>query len=219
MKAVPYALLLPLVHLAITIPLITLEEARGWKFIPRMQAIEDYDRAHPVISSSPGRLGWGGDAYSEYRPPTSVKAIYTAELPAGALVGWYRHPPGVFEMPPLANEGWSRRFPFVRLKTRIALFDFLLIMAIGAQWFFVGWRLERLRAQGRRLNLILIPALVITSAGVLMAVLSQASGILELIAILSGLVAWLGWIALALVAVTKFFTIAFHRFGRTKVSS
>ena len=68
-------------------PLIALEEAKGWKYIPRLQRIEDYDKAHPPDPrASDSSIGW--DPYYEYRPSTAVKAIYTVEFPAALLTAW-----------------------------------------------------------------------------------------------------------------------------------
>jgi hypothetical protein len=94
-KALPYAVWLPVVHLAIMIPLISLE-AKGWKFIPELQRKEEYDKAHPPKPKSSqdteSQIGWDPDY--KYGPPISVKAIYTVEFLAASLVGWCGHPSG-----------------------------------------------------------------------------------------------------------------------------
>jgi len=211
MKAIRYSLLLPLAHLAIVVPLIYFEQARDWKFIPKMQAIEDASKvAAPHSQSVEPQIGW--DPYDEYRPSISVKAIYTVELPAALLVSWCGHPPGRYFFSPPANETWCRLAGFVRLRNRIVILDFLLIATVCAQWWLVGWRLDRLRLQRRPTSMVLIPATVITIAGALMALLSRTTGILELIAALLGFLALLGWLALMLESATAAYKAAFHRF-------
>lgn len=93
--------------------------------------------------------------------------------------------------------------------------DLLLLGAIYAQWWLVGWRLDRLQSQRKSTTRIKVPALVITIAGVLAALLSRGPGILEMVAVLACLIALLGWVVLILVAVITLFRMAFQFRGRS----
>ena len=220
MKTIRYAVWLPLVHLAIMTPLISLEEARSWKFTAQQQAAEDDLRAHPPKPKSPqnaeSQIGW--DPYYEYRPPISVNAIYTVELPAAFLIRWCGHPPGTYTFSPPYNETWCRLFGLARVRTRIVFLDSLLLAAIYAQWWLVGWRLDRLHLQGKPTRLIYIPALVITIAGGLGALFSRAPDILELIAVLACFLALLSWLMLIATAATAVCRMGVKRFRGASAS-
>ncbi len=210
MKAIRYVVWLPVIHIVIMVPLISIQEAAGWRFIPDVQRIEDYEAAHsqaPKIAES--QLAWDPDF--EYRPPTSVKAIYTAELPAALLVLWCGHVPGhTFATRP--KETWCRRLGrFARVQTRILILDSFLIVAIFAQWWFIGRRLDRLRLEKKGTTWIQLPAMVITFAGVLVALLSRGTRVLELIGIIAAFLAMMGWVVLILVVTLSFGRVAYKR--------
>jgi drug/metabolite transporter (DMT)-like permease len=173
--------------------------------------MEDYDKAHPPDPNiSESQVGW--DADYEYRPPTAVKAIYTVEFPAALLAGWGGHLPG-HDLYSQSNANWRRLFrSFASVRTRILILDSILIVAIYAQWWLVGRRLDHLRLAERRMRWIQVPALVITSAGVLMALLSRGTRVWELIAILAAFLALLAWVVLILEAATAFGKLAFQYF-------
>jgi hypothetical protein len=187
MKAFCYAVWLPLVHIVLMSPLIVLEEVKGWKLTSLVQRMEDYERPQPPGPPVTGSVGWPTE--SEYRPPTSVKAIYTAELPAALLVLWCGHVPGHTLAPPF-NEPMLARF--IRVRPRIVILDSLLLAAVYIQWWSIGWRLDRLRPERKRATWFHISAMVITASGAVMALLSRGTGVLELIAIIAAFVALLG---------------------------
>ncbi len=205
MKALRYSLLLPLIHLAIAIPLIYREESRNWAAETHLiQTLDAIERAAEVARSGPApsqpsaspRVGWDPISF-DYRPTISVKAIYTVEWPAGMLVGWYMHPPSLYF-------GGALQYMLPRLVkrleggARIVLLDCVLLLAIWAQWWLVGCQLDRLQRQRQKMRVWALPVAVITVGGIVMAVLSRSSGTWELIAILSGLLGFFAWLALLL---------------------
>jgi hypothetical protein len=210
LKRIRYAAWLPLVHLAIMAPLIALEEAKGWKYLPVQQRIEDYEKIHPPSPrAADSSIGW--DPYSEYRPSTAEKAVLTAELPAALLAVWGGHLPG-HDSYSESSVGWRRLLrSLASVQTRILILDSLLIVAICAQWWLVGRRLDRFRSAGKQMEWIQVPALVITSAGVLMALLSRGTHVWELIAAIAALLALLGWLLLILEAITAVAKLAFQQ--------
>jgi predicted permease len=100
---------------------------------------------------------------------------------------------------------------FAHVQTRILILDSLLIAAIFAQWWFIGRRLDRLRLEKKGTTWIQLPAMVITSAGLLVALLSRGTRVLELIAIIVAFLAMLGWIVLIVVATFSFGKVAYKR--------
>ena len=179
--------------------------------------MDDYNKAHPPSPQANRSIGW--DPYYEYRPSTAVKAIYTVEFPAASLAGWCGHVPG-HDVYPQSSANWRRLFQrFVSVRTRILILDSLLIVAICAQWWLIGRRMDRLRMAGKRIAWIQVPALVITSAGVLMALLSRGTHVWELIAIIAALLAWLGWLVIILKATAAFGKLAFQYFRSGSASA
>ena len=211
MKAFRYAVWLPVIHVVTMLPVITIQEATHWKFVPDVQAMENSEKVHSQEQKFAGsQIAWDPDF--EYRPPTSVKAIYTAEFPAALLGLLCGHVPG-HTFAPRRNETWCRRISrFVPVQTRILILDSVFIAAIVAQWWFIGRRLDRLRLEKRGMTWIRIPAIVITSAGLLVLLLSRGAGILELIAIIAAFLALLGWLILILAA-----TISLGRMARNRL--
>jgi hypothetical protein len=213
MKRIRYAVWLPLIHLAIMAPLISLEEAKGWKYLPVQQRIEDYDKAHPqkpkLRTDAEPQVEW--DPYYEYCPSLTVTSIYTVEFPAAFLFRWCGHPPAAFFMSP-SKETWCRLFGFLRVRTRLVILDLLLLLGIYLQWWLVGLRLDALLSQGKRIALIKTLALVITLAGSLAALLSHGPAILDLIAVFACFLALLGWMVLIMEAATSFGRMSFQCF-------
>jgi hypothetical protein len=104
-----------------------------------------------------------------------------------------------------------RLVSFVRVRPRIVILDLLLVASIYAQWWFVSWRLDRLRLERKRATWFQISAIVTTASGAVIALLSRGTGVLELIAIISALLAFLGWLAILVAATTSFGRAAYQR--------
>jgi hypothetical protein len=139
--ALRYCLLLPIVHLAISLLVIYHEEALFWRYVPRIQLEEDFEKtAPPPISHARPMIEW--IPCYEYRPSIADKFIALVEFPAGILFpphGATGCNPTLLR-PLLANlKNW------MRLKTGIVLLDCLLIIGIAGQWWLLGGWIDRLR--------------------------------------------------------------------------
>jgi hypothetical protein len=144
----------------------------------------------------------------------SVTAIYTVEFPAALLISWCGHPHWMSSITQHYNETWCRLFGFIRVRTRIVFLDSLLLATICAQWWLIGWRLDHRLLQQKPTSMIKASALVITSAGVLAALLSRAQGILDTIALLACFVALVAWVPLIWTIGTDLFEATFQRLRR-----
>ncbi len=169
-KAFRYGLLLPFIHLAVSLPVIYYEESLIWRQIPRIQAAEDFEKtAPPPISHLGPVIGW--DPCYEYRASNADRLILLVEFPAGMLIP----PHGACACnPTLLRPMLQELKRWVRLKTRIVLLDCLLTLGI--------------------------PVAVITTSGIIVASAYESRGSLEVVAIILSLIAILAWLSLLLMA-------------------
>jgi hypothetical protein len=178
-----------------SVPVIYNEEAAYWRYVPRIQAAEDFEKTAPpsIVHSGP-IVGWL-PCY-EYRPSTADKFIFAVEFPAGMLIAPYGASacnPALLR--PILQKLKSR----MRLKTRIVLLDCLLLLGIVVQWWLVGLWIDHLREQHRSARRWIIPAAAITIAGIAggaSAFLRWTS--LELSAAILMMIASLAWVVLLL---------------------
>ena len=143
MKAFRYGLLLPLIHLAISLPVIYSEGASYWRYIPRAQAEEDLENtAPPPIFHSGPMIAW--NPCYEYRPSTADEVVAFVEFPAGMFVAPHGSSENVCN-PVILRPVLLKRRNLMRLKTRIVLLDCLLVLGIVGQWRLVGLWIDHLR--------------------------------------------------------------------------
>lgn len=83
MTRIRYALLLPLLHLAIVSAPMFYEESKVWRYVPKAQMWKDFEERHPAPATE-GRLMI--DCY-EYRMPSGSRLILAADLPVALLIG------------------------------------------------------------------------------------------------------------------------------------
>jgi hypothetical protein len=189
-KALRYSLLLPLIHLPLSLPLIYHEEALYWRYIPRIEVVEDFEKTPPppILHSGP-MIAW--NPCYEYRPSTADKFIFLVEFPAGMLIP----PHGASACNPTVLRPILQKLKsWIRLKTRVVVLDCLLIFGIATQWRLVGGWLERLLRQHGHRKCWIIPVVTITIAGIAVAAstfgnwrsLELGAAILSLIAFLAG---------------------------------
>jgi hypothetical protein len=195
-KAFRYGLLLPFIHLAVSLPVIYYEESLIWRQIPRIQAAEDFEKAAPPpISHSGPVIGW--DPCYEYRASNADRLILLVEFPAGMLIP----PHGACACnPTLLRPMLQELKRWVRLKTRIVLLDCLLTLGIVGQWWLVGRWIDRRREQHGPVKRWIIPVAVITTSGIIVALAYESRGSLEVVAIILSLIAILAWLSLLLMA-------------------
>jgi hypothetical protein len=184
-----YALILPLLHLAIAAPPVVHRQSRGWRFIQQTQAAEDFDKAHPEPVGS--RLLW--DLCYEYRLPSDGRLILAADLPVALLVG-----SSVDECALSAIRLVPDRLKYyVRVKTRVILTDCLLVLGIVVQWWLVGGWLDQRYKQSKPIRWWIIPITVITAGAIVMAPTAFGhGGVIELVNIWAGMITLLAWIVL-----------------------
>jgi hypothetical protein len=132
------------------------------------------------------------DSEMESRSSTEVKAIMEAELPAFLLGGWYRRPPSHHS---LFRTSLVRVVRDSLVRRRKVSLDLILLGMISVQWWLMGLWIDYRVKTGRQRRWIRAAA-VITLAEVIAAELAQLSGIPELMAAISLLLALLTWHAL-----------------------
>jgi hypothetical protein len=194
-KALRYSLLLPLIHLAISVPVIYHEEATFWRYAPRIQAAEDFEKTDPppIVHSGP-MIAW--NPCYEYRASDADRFIFFAEFPAGILIP----PHGASDCNPTVLRPILQKLQnWMRLKTRIVLLDCLLIIGIASQWWLVGRWLDHLRERRKHTMRWIIPVATITTFGIIVAAAAFGSSRgLEFGAIIVSLIAFLAWVTLLL---------------------
>jgi hypothetical protein len=194
-KVLRYSLLLPLIHVAMSVPVLYHEEALIWRRIPRLQALEDFERTapSPIVHSGP-MIAW--NPCQEYRASNADRFIFFAEFPAGILIP----PHGASGCNPTVLKPILQKLKnWMRLKTRIVVLDCILIIGIASQWWLVGRWLDRRRERRKQTLRWIIPVATITIFGFVVA----AAGFgdprrLEHSAIILSLVAFLAWVTLLL---------------------
>jgi hypothetical protein len=184
-----YALILPLLHLAIAAPPTVYQQSGGWRFIPQTQAAEDFDKTHPQPAAA--RMPW--DPCYEYRLPSSGRLILTADFPVALLVGSSVDECALSALSLIPN-GMKYH---VRVKTRVMLTDCLLVLGIFLQWWLVGGWIDQRYAQSKPTRRWIIPIAVITVGAIVMS--STAFGqesVAEIINTIAGMITLLAWIVL-----------------------
>ena len=194
MKAFRYCLLLPLIHLAISVPVIYFEEATYWRLVPRVQAEEDFEKTAPLTPHSGPMTAW--DPCYEYRPSTADKFIFAVEFPAGMLIP----PHGAAACnPTLLRPILQKLKSWIRLKTRIVLLDCFLVLGIVGQWWVIGRWIDHLHQCRKRVRRWIIPVATVTISAVAVAVSAIGNWrSLELCAIMFLAIALLAWVSLLL---------------------
>jgi hypothetical protein len=87
----------------------------------------------------------------------------------------------------------------VRVKTRIVLLDFLLVLGIAGQWWLVGRWIDRQRERGKPARSWIVLAVTIAISGIAMAVATFVrNGPLEFVTAILSLIALIAWLALSL---------------------
>jgi hypothetical protein len=194
-KALRYGLLLPLIHVAISVPVIYHEEASYWRYVPRIQVEEDFEKAapSPIFHSGP-MIAWN-PCYA-YRASTADRFIFAVEFPAGMLIA----PHGASGCNPNLLQPILRKLKkWLHLKTRIVLLDGLLALGIAGQWWLVGRWIDRLRERRRHARRWIVPVAAIIISGIIVAAAAFGSrGTLELSTMMLSLIALVAWLALLL---------------------
>ncbi len=215
-KALRYSLLLPLIHFVISVPVIYHEEALYWRFIPRIQIEEDFEKTapRPIFQSGP-MIAW--NPCYEYRPSTADRLIFAVEIPAGMLIS----PHGASGCnPTLLRPILQKLKNWMRLRPRIVLLDSLLLLGIAGQWWVVGHWIDRLRERRKHTKRWIVPVVTITICGIVMAAASFGkSRPWEFVAIVLPLMALLAWLALLLMfSVTAARWVWFRRKNRASIT-
>ncbi|MGA9304688.1 MAG: hypothetical protein WBW31_04705 [Candidatus Sulfotelmatobacter sp.] len=188
-KSIRYALLLPLLHLAIVAAPLFHHAETLWRYIPTVQRSEDYEKDHPPNKAL--------DVYYwpcyEYRMSTADRVMFAAEFPAATLVG--------FDQECLPAAVRSVLYPLmkyrVRVRTRIIVIDFLFLTGVFAQWFLVGGWLDLLSWRSMMTRWWIILVAVISGGGIVMVPgIFDRGGPVELVNIFAGMAALLAWLAL-----------------------
>lgn len=199
-----WALFLPLLHVVLAAGWIIRDDFRVWSFLPRMQAAKDFERVHPPSAEE---LSFAEDVAYEYRPSIETRAIVFVN-PIPALIAGYEH-----RLYPSEKALSEPFFPDrLRLKTRMVLFESLLLSLVALQWFLLGRWLDR-RLIVRKDISIALPSFLISGLAVATAVFSwiyaalwrtpggeHLAGICEWFAILCVLIAFLIWVLWAVAA-------------------
>jgi hypothetical protein len=187
-KHIRYALLLPLLHLLIVVPSLAHRVQANWRYLPKLQAAEDYEKNHPPVETS-SVYYW--PCY-EYRMPPADRVILAAELPAAVLVGFDQE----------CLPGAMRSILYLLLKyrievsSRVILIDFLFLTGVFVQWFLVGRWFDLLRQRSVKTLWRAMLVAVISGGGIIMlATVFDRDGPAEPVIIFVGmgvLLAWLG---------------------------
>lgn len=196
MKSIRYGLLLPLLHLVISLPVIYYEEASTWRYLPRLQIEEDFEKTNPEPAVHAGpQIAW--EPCYEYRASTADRLIFAVEFPSALLIALHG---GAACNPTLLRPLLERLKRWTRVKTRIMLLDILLVLGIAGQWWLVGWRIDRLRDQHKRARRRIVLAVTITISGIVMAVATFArTAPLEFLSAVLSLIALFAWLVLVFI--------------------
>jgi len=201
-NALRYSVLLPIIHLAISLPVIYQEEASFWRYVPRIQFEEDFEKTAPPPIPHAGPVIEWIPCY-EYRPSIADKFIAVVEFPAGILFP----PHGAYGCnPTLLRPLLEKLKNWMRLKTRIVLLDCLLIVGIAGQWWLFGRWIDRLRDRRntamRRIVLVrIVLVATITISGSIAAAVSfgsSRSSSLDFAATILLMITFLAWLLLLL---------------------
>lgn len=198
--------LLPLFHVVLACILIGIEEWDHWHL--HLEGVEWADRVgreerqHPqhTIQSKAAQavaqaeaLAWKESADS--LPSGATMVIEGAELPAVVVVGWFQHSPsrdfsGFLQ--PLLFEA-TLGMPAA---LKVLLLDGLLILAIGAQWWFVGIWLRARERRNHKVKFQQTLAVVITIGAAVSTSLCRVGGDWEFFAVLASFGSAILWLIL-----------------------
>ncbi len=186
-----YALLLPLLHLAIAGSPLFHQESQVRGHTPLVQRFEDLEKEYPTSPSE----GMPIEPCFEYRPSSATRTILAADLPVAILVGasgeycdW-----GAIRLIP------NRLLHRLQVKTRVILVECLIVLGIFAQWWLVGFWIDQRRRQSRPMRRWIIPVAIITAGGIAMAPTAFGQqGVVEYVNIYSAMITFLAWIVLLL---------------------
>jgi hypothetical protein len=184
-----YALVLPVLHLAIALPPLFHQELGVWRYIPEAQAIEDFEKAHPPSQSN----GVQWDPCYEYRMSSDSRLIFAADLPVAVLIGTsaYGCSLGAVRLVPI------RLNLYMRVKSSVILIEALIVLGVFTQWWLIGSWLDRRYNQSKAMRRWIIPIAVITVGGIVMASTAFGQrGVTEYVNIYSAMVTLLAWIVL-----------------------
>jgi hypothetical protein len=199
-KSIRYGLLLPLLHLVISLPVIYYEEASTWRYLPRLQIEEDFEKTNPEPAVHAGpQIAW--EPCYEYRASTADRLIFAVEFPSGLFIAPHG---GAGCNPTLLRPLLQKLKGWVRVKTRLVLLDFLLVLGIVGQWGLVGRSIDRQREQGKPARSWIVLAATITISGIVMAVATFVrNGPLEFVTAILSLIALIAWLALLFVLAVR----------------
>lgn len=205
MKRIRFALLLPLLHLAIVTPPILIREAKVWQYAPIAQQVQDYGRMHPVDAA-----GFVAEPCYEYRFSNASRVILVANLPTVFLIG----SPDGCPRSALERVLEGAKFGF-SVKSMIVLRGSLIVLGVIAQWWLVGRWLDYRRRQLNRLRRWVVPVAIITVAAAVMVPTALLSGeIADVVNGVSGMLALLSWIVLVGMFVASGVAWGFKKIGR-----
>ena len=197
MKPIRYRFLLPLLHLAISLPVVYYEEALTWRYMQRLQIEEDFEKTNPepVIHAGP-QVEWS-PCY-EYRPSIADEVIALVEFPAGMLIAPHGSS-GNFCNPAILRPILLKLRNWMRLKTRVVILDCVLVLGIVGQWWLIGLWLNHLREWHRSSKHWVIPVAAITISGISGAAVAFGNWRpLQIGAAILSLIAFLAWVILLL---------------------
>ena len=184
-----YALALPLLHLAIAAPPTIHQQSREWRFIPEMQAAEDFDKSQPKHRTS----GMPWDACYEYRLPSDGRVLISADFPVAVLIGLPADECAFSAISLIPN----RLKYYIRLKTRVLFVDGLLALGIFVQWWLIGAWLDQRFTRSKPAGRWFIPVAVITIGAIVMALTAFGQqGVAEILNYCAGMITLLAWIVL-----------------------
>ena len=183
-----YAFILPLLHLAIATPPTIHQQSRDWRFIPQIQAAEDFDKAQATPAAG---MPW--DPCYEYRLPSDGRVLISADFPVALLVGLPADECALSALSLIPN---GLKY-YIRLKTRVLFVDGLLALGIFVQWWLVGAWLDQRFTQSKPARRWIIPIAVITVGAIVTALTAFGQqGVAEVVNYFAGMITLLAWIVL-----------------------
>lgn len=179
-----------------------------WSYIPRIEAMRDYERAHPSVDKN-SLVGW--DPCSEQRLTHSEQFLYLVELPTGILIGpegtstACTH--GIFS--PILHRLGDR----ISIRTGWIFTDVLLAGGIWIQWYLIGIWLQRLEKNRKPTLRWRVPVFVISICGLAMTMSGALnySKLQDEVSVFSALTALLCWLTLLVMFLIIGIAFAFQR--------
>ncbi len=184
-----YAFILPLLHLAIAAPPTIHQQSRDWRFIPQMQAAEDFDKSHAKTLAA----GMPWDPCYEYRLPSDGRVLISADFPVALLVGLPADECALSALSLIPN---GLKYS-LHVKSRVFLVDCLLALGIFVQWWLVGAWLDQRFTQSKPARRWIIPIAVITVGAIVTALTAFGQrGAAEIVNYCAGMITLLAWMVL-----------------------